>query len=48
MTVREFLELVNRNVPGVELVSHRPNETDEWRRDAYIGGLTELGIRQAT
>lgn len=47
MTVREFLELVNRNVPGVELVSHRTNETDESRRAGYIKGLIELGIRQA-
>ena len=45
MTVREFLELVNRNTPGVELVSHRTNETDESRRDGYVKGLIALGIR---
>ena len=46
MTVREFLELVNRFTPGVELVSHRPSsETDESRCEGYIKGLIALGIR---
>jgi hypothetical protein len=45
MTVRGFLELVNRFTPGVELVSHRPNETDESRCAGYVKGLIALGIR---
>jgi hypothetical protein len=47
MTVREYLELVNEHVPGVETVSHRPNETAQWRRDALAAGLVALGIRSS-
>jgi len=47
MTVREFLELVSKHVPGIETVCHRPTETAQWRRDALAAGLVTLGIRSA-
>ncbi|MCK4283954.1 MAG: hypothetical protein KAX44_06525 [Candidatus Brocadiae bacterium] len=47
MTVRQFLELVNEHVPGIEEAYAQPTEAKEARRAGLINGLVQLGIRSA-
>ena len=45
VTVQEFLESVNRKVPGIEIICTHPKENLQERLDGLTSGLTRLGIR---
>jgi len=42
MTVREFLELINRHVPGIENICTHPGEAKSERLDGLAKGLSRL------
>jgi len=44
MTIREFLEMVGREVPGIEKLCTHPGEDEERRRNGLVRGLEKLGI----
>ena len=46
MTMRKYLEIVNRRVPGIELVCTHPKEDPELRLKGLNQGLIKLGIRK--
>ena len=46
MTIREYLEIVNENVPGLEKICTHPKENQQERLKGLQDGLTELGISQ--
>jgi len=46
MTVRQYLEMVNEHVPGIEAICTHPKEDPEQRLEGLTQGLTKLGIRQ--
>ena len=46
MTVRRFLEMVDKKVPGIENLCTHPKENEQQRLDALIRGLLKLGIRR--
>jgi len=46
MTSREFLEMVNERVPGIEKICTHPKEDQEKRLTGLIDGLVKLGIRE--
>lgn len=45
MTVREYLEIVNSKVPGIERLCTHPKEDEEKRLNNLARGLVKLGIR---
>lgn len=45
MTVREYLEIVNSKVPGVERICAHPKEDQQERLHSLKQGLIKLGIR---
>ncbi len=45
-TARDYLEIVNRNVPGIEEICTHPKENREERLSGLIKGLIKLGIRE--
>lgn len=46
MTSREFLEMVNEKVPGIEKICTHPKEDQKKRLNGLIDGLIKLGIRK--
>ena len=46
ITSREFLEMVNEKVPGIEKICTHPKEDQEKRLTGLIDGLIKLGIRE--
>ena len=46
MTFREFLEMVNEKVPGIEKICTHPKEDQERRLNGLINGLIKLEIRK--
>jgi hypothetical protein len=46
VTMREYLEIVNRRVPGIERVCTHPQEDPELRLEGLKQGLIKLGIRK--
>ncbi|MFC2076841.1 DUF1284 domain-containing protein, partial [candidate division KSB1 bacterium] len=48
MTVRKYLEMVNRKVPGVEKVCTHPGEETAARLEGLTRGLIKLEIRSDT
>lgn len=47
MTVRQYLELVNRHVPGIERICSHPGEEPGERLAELVQGLVRLGVRRA-
>lgn len=45
MTIREFLEVISKKVPGIEKLCAHPKENQKIRLDGLIRGLVSLGIR---
>ncbi len=45
VTVREYLEAVNKKLPGIEKICTHPKENPQERLEALISGLTRLGLR---
>ena len=45
MTVREYLQIVNDNVPGIESICTHPKEDPQKRLYRLTQGLIKLGIR---
>jgi len=45
MTVREYLEIVNKKVPGIEKICTHPKEDEQKRLYGLRQGLVKLGIR---
>ena len=45
MTIRRYLELVNKKAPGIEEICTHPKEDQRQRLDGLIQGLIKLGIR---
>ena len=46
MTFREYLEIINTNVPGIEKICTHPKENQEERLEGLVQGLTKLGFRK--
>ena len=46
MTIREYLEIVNENLPGLEKICTHPKQNQQERLKGLQDGLTELGISQ--
>ena len=46
MTVRDYLGIVNKKVPGIEEICTHPKENKEERLQGLIAGLTRLEIRE--
>jgi hypothetical protein len=46
MTTREYLQLVNKEVPGIEEICTHPKEDKKERLAGLIQGLVRLGIRE--
>jgi hypothetical protein len=45
MTTRQYLELINKKTPGIELICTHPKEDSEERLAGLVKGLIKLGIR---
>ena len=45
MTFKEFLEMINEKVPGIERICTHPKEDHEERLNGLIDGLIKLGVR---
>jgi hypothetical protein len=45
ITLREYLEKVDKKVPGIERICTHPKENQESRLNGLIAGLNMLGIR---
>lgn len=45
MTLREYLEIVNNHLPGLEKICTHPKENQQERLKGLQEGLTKLGIR---
>lgn len=48
MTVRRYLDLVDRHLPGIENLCAHPGEEPARRLDGLVNGLAKLGIRCPT
>ena len=46
-TIRQFLEIVNEHVPGLERICTHPKENQEERLQGLVDGLVKLGIRES-
>ena len=47
ITTREYLEAVNKKVPGIEKICTHPKENQQERLNGLVSGLNKLGIRQS-
>ena len=47
MTVREYLQIVDKKLPGLEKVCSHPKEDEQQRLKGLVEGLRKLGIRKA-
>ena len=45
-TIREYLEIVNKKVPGIERICTHPKEDQKERLNGLTKGLINLGIRK--
>ena len=45
IAIRQYLEIVNKKIPGVEEICTHPKENKRQRLDGLIRGLIKLGIR---
>jgi len=45
ITIRQFLEIVTKKVPGIEKICTHPKEDQSRRLNGLIQGLIKLGIR---
>jgi hypothetical protein len=45
MTIRQYLKIVDKKVPGIEEICTHPKEDQRQRLDGLIRGLIKLGIR---
>ena len=45
MTILQYLEIVDKKVPGIEEICTHPREDQRQRLDGLIQGLIKLGIR---
>ena len=48
MTVREYLEIVNKKVPGIEKICTHHKEDQKSRLEGLTQGLLKLGIRKSS
>jgi hypothetical protein len=48
MTARQYFQIVNRNVPGLEKLCTHPGESSHDRLKGLEQGLRKLGVRPAT
>jgi hypothetical protein len=46
ITICEYLEAVNKKVPGIEKICTHPKEDQQERLNGLISGLTKLGLRE--
>ncbi len=46
ITIREYLEAVNKKVPGIEKICTHPKENQQERLNGLVSGLIMLGLRQ--
>lgn len=46
MTIREYLEIVNKKLPGLEKICTHPKENQQERLMGLQEGLTKLGVSQ--
>jgi hypothetical protein len=46
ITAREFLEAVNKKVPGIEKICTHPKENQQERLNGLVSGLKKLGLRE--
>jgi hypothetical protein len=47
ITLGEYLELINRRVPGIEKICTHPKEDERRRLASLTAGLVKLGVRPA-
>ena len=47
ITSREYLEAVNKKVPGIEKICTHPKENQQERLNGLLSGLIKLGLRQS-
>ncbi|OGV49039.1 MAG: hypothetical protein A2X49_14390 [Lentisphaerae bacterium GWF2_52_8] len=45
MTIRQYLEIVNKKLPGIEEICTHPKQDPKQRLEGLIRGLVKLGIR---
>lgn len=48
MTFRDYLEIVNKHVPGIEKICTHPKENEQERLQGLIEGLLKLEVRKKT
>lgn len=46
ITTREYLESVNKKVPGIEKICTHPKEDQQERLNGLVSGLIKLGLRE--
>jgi len=46
ITIREYLEAVNKKVPGIEKICTHPKENQQERLNGLVSGLIKLGVRK--
>ena len=46
ITTREYLEVVNKKVPGIEKICTHPKENQQERLNGLVSGLIKLGLRE--
>ncbi len=46
ITTREYLEVVNKKVPGIEKICTHPKENQQERLNGLVSGLIKLGLRK--
>jgi hypothetical protein len=46
LPLRRFLEIVDQNTPGIEMICTHPKEDREERLNGLINGLIKLGVRK--
>ena len=46
LSTREFLNAVNRKVPGIEKICTHPKENQQERLQGLVSGLMKLGLRE--
>jgi len=46
MTVRRYLEIVDKKVPGLEKICSHPKEDEKQRLNGLVQGLKTLGVRR--
>ncbi len=46
ITIRKYLEIVNKKVPGIEKICTHPKRNQEERLNGLINGLIKSGVRE--